>query len=61
MNEYDFDYEVANGFRGTFRTWAPDKLQAYEDLSEYLKECGDNPEQVTVLNCYVYVPEREEE
>ena len=60
MNEYDFDYEVADGWRGTYRTWASSKLQAYEDLSEYLKKSGEDPEKVTVLNCYVTVAEGEE-
>ena len=60
MNEDEFEYEVADGWYSTFRTWAPSKFQAYLDLSEYLKKCGDDPEQVTILNCYVTVAEGEE-
>ena len=60
MNEYEFDYEVADGWYATYCTWASNKLQAYENLLEHLKECGENPEKVIVLNCYVSVAEGEE-
>lgn len=60
MNEYEFEYVLEDGWYSTYRTWAPNKLQAYENLTEYIKECGEDPEKVIVLNCYVAVVEGEE-
>ena len=53
MNEYDFDIELNDGFRMQYRTFAVNKLMAYDALTEYLKECNINPDEATVKNIYV--------
>lgn len=60
MNEYDFDIELADGTPMEYSTWAVCKVAAYEDLTTYLEECGISPEEVRVLDVYVYVPKDEE-
>ena len=60
MNEYEFEYELEDGWYSTYRTWAPNKLTAYENFIAFLKECNEDPEKVIVLNCYVAVAEGEE-
>ena len=61
MNEYEFEYEVGeDGWYSTHRLWAINKLQAYEDFIEYLKECDIDPDSVTILNCYVNNEEDEQ-
>ena len=62
MNEYEFEYEISqDGWYSTHRLWAINKIQAYEDFIEYLKECDIDPEKVIILNCYVSTAEGEEE
>lgn len=60
MNEYEFEYELEDGWYSTYRTWAPNKLTAYENFTAFLKECNEDPEKARVLNCYVAVAEGEE-
>lgn len=60
MNEYEFEFSLEDGWYSTYRTWAPNKLTAYENLTEHLKACGDDPEKAIILNCYVCVAEGEE-
>lgn len=55
MNEYEFEY-VANQYswHSTYRVWAPNKPQAYEDFAEYLEgRCDIDPATVIVVDCYV--------
>lgn len=61
MYNYDFDIELADGTIMQYATWAACKLQAYEDLTNYLEECGIDPEEVRVLDVYVNIPEDEED
>ena len=62
MNEYEFEYEInEDGWFSTHRVWAVNKLAAYEEFTEYLKECDIDPATVIVLNCYVSVAEGEED
>lgn len=61
MNEYEFEYELEDGWYSTYRTFAACKLAAYENFIAFLKECNEDPDQVRVLNCYVAVAEGEEE
>ena len=53
MNEYDFDIELDDGFEMQFRTFAVNKLMAYDALLEFLKETDVDPEELTVINIYV--------
>lgn len=54
MNEYEFEYEIGeDGWFSTYRTYAANKLTAYEDFIEYLRECDIDPSTVNVLNCWV--------
>lgn len=54
MNEYEFEYEVnEDGWFSTYRTFAANKLSAYEDLIVHLRECNIDPTTVEVLNCWV--------
>ena len=52
MNEYEFEYELEDGWYSTYRTWAPNKLAAYENFIAYLKECNEEPDRARVINCY---------
>lgn len=61
MNEYEFEYVLEDGWYSTYRTWAPNKLTAYENFIAFLKECNEEPDKARVLNCYVAVAEGEEE
>ena len=62
MNEYEFEYEInEDGWFSTYRTYAANKLAAYEDFIAYLRECNIDPATVVVLNCYVSVAEGENE
>ena len=61
MNEYEFEYELEDGWYSTYRTWAPNKLTAYDNFIAFLKECNEEPDRARVLNCYVAVAEGEEE
>ena len=60
MNEYEFEFSLEDGWYSTYRTWAPNKLTAYENLTAFLKERNEDPEKAIVLNCYVAVAEEEE-
>ena len=61
MNEYEFEYELTDdGWYYTYRTFAPCKVAAYDNLIAFVKECNEDPEKVRVLNCYVVVAEGEE-
>ena len=60
MNEYEFEYVLEDGWYSTYRTWAPNKLAAYENFIAFLKECNEEPDRARVLNCYVAVAEGEE-
>ena len=53
MNEYEFEVEHEEGFYLTFRTFATNKLTAYEELTQYLIDSDIDPEAVRVLNVYV--------
>ena len=59
MNEYEFEYVLEDGWYSTYRTWAPNKLTAYENFAAFLKECNEDPERARVLNCYVAEGEEE--
>lgn len=59
MNEYEFEYELEDGWYSTYRTWAPNKLTAYENFIVFLKECNEDPDKARVLNCCVAVAEGE--
>ena len=62
MNEYEFEYEInEDGWYSTHRVWAINKLAAYEEFIDYLKECDIDPATVVVLNCYVSVTEGDED
>ena len=61
MNEYEFDLELNDGHRMNFRTWAPCKIVAYDDLTTYLEYCKIDPEEVRVLDCLVHSEEESEE
>ena len=62
MNEYEFEYEInEDGWFSTHRVWAINKLAAYEEFTDYLKECDIDPTTVVVLNCYVSTAEGENE
>ena len=61
MNEYEFEYVLDDGWYSTYRTWAPNRLTAYENFIAFLKECNEEPDRALVLNCYVTVAEGEEE
>ena len=50
MNEYEFEYELADGWRSIYYTFAACKLAAYEDFISFLKECNENVEEARVLN-----------
>ena len=60
MNGYGFEVEVDDGWF-MYYTFAACKLSAYENLIEYLKEQGYNPENAKVHNIYVDINEEEEE
>lgn len=61
MNEYEFEYELEDdGWYYTYRTFAPCKVAAYDNLIAFLKECNEDPEKARVLNCYVAVTEGED-
>jgi hypothetical protein len=61
MNEYEFEYELTDdGWYYTYRTFAANKLAAYENFIAFLKECNEDPEKARVLTCYVAVAEGEE-
>lgn len=60
MNEYEFEYELEDGWYSTYRTFAACQLAAYDNLIAFLKECNEDPEKARVLNCYVAVAEGEE-
>lgn len=62
MNEYEFEYEVnEDGWFSTYRTFAANKLSAYEDLLVHLRECNIDPATVEVLNCWVSECDEEED
>ena len=62
MNEYEFEYEInKDGWFSTHRLWAINKIRAYEDFIEYLKECDIDPNAVNILNCFVSTAEGENE
>ena len=63
MNEYEFEYELINeeGWYATYRTFAVNKLSAYETFIAYLRECNIDPAIVYVLNCWVSDCDYEEE
>ena len=62
MNEYEFEYERnEDGWFSTYRTYAPNKLTAYEDFLVYLRECDSDPATVDVLNCWVSECDDDEE
>ena len=62
MNEYEFEYEInEDGWFSTYRIFAVNKLMAYEDFIEYLRECNINPATVEVLNCWVSECDEEED
>ena len=62
MNEYEFEYEInEDGWFSTYITFAANKLTAYEDFIEYLRECDIDPATVYVLNCWVSECDEEEE
>ena len=61
MKEYEFEYELEDdGWYYTYRTFAADKIVAYDNLIAFLKERNEDPEKVRVLNCYDVVAEGEE-
>ena len=62
MNEYEFEYEInEDGWYSTYRTYAVNKLTAYEDFIEHLHECGIDPATVVVLDCWVSECDEEED
>ena len=57
MNEYEFEYELEDGWCSIYFTWAPNKLTAYENFIAFLKECNEDPDKTRVLNCCVVTAE----
>ena len=53
MNEYRFDIEMNDGYTLEYNTLAACKVAAYDNLIDYLEECGLNPEHVKVLDVYI--------
>ena len=51
MNEYEFEYELSDGWCSTYRTFAACKLAAYDNFLAFLKECNEDPESARVLSC----------
>ena len=49
MNEYEFEYELEDGWYSTYRTFAACKLTAYENFIAFLKECNEDPDKARVL------------
>lgn len=61
MSDYLFYIELADGHQMEVDIWAACKLQAYEDLIEYCKDCGIDPHEVRVVDLLVNTPEEEED
>ena len=57
MNKYEFDLVLNDGHHMNFRTWAPCKLCAYDDLTTYLEDCKIDPEEVRIVDCVVNIAE----
>ena len=57
MNEYEFEYELSDGWRSIYFTFAACKLAAYDNFLAFLKECNEDPESARVLNVSVVFEE----